>query len=245
MDPIAVMAAAGIRARMEALDMLSNNLANSTTGGYKLDREFYSLFQGEEDSGASSSGSTMPVIEKKWTDFKQGELQPTGNPLDLALNGKGFFAVNGPSGTYYTRNGAFKLSPTGLLTSSEGYAVRLAGGGFIQSTGRGPIEVNENGFVSQAGQALGQLEVVDFADPSVLNKVGGSYFQTTDTKARPIQAIDTGVEQGKIESSNVAPAESAVRLVELMRQYEMLQKAVLLSSEMNKKATEEIAKVGA
>jgi flagellar basal-body rod protein FlgF len=244
MDPIAVAAASGLHSRMEALDMLSNNLANSTTGGFKLDREFYSLFQAEEGS-LGKQGSTLPVIQKQWTDFQQGLLQPTGNSLDLALSGKGFFAVNGASGTLYTRNGAFKLSPTGVLTTMDGYPVRAVGGSTIQAQGQAPLEVSQDGSVRQDGQELGQLDLVDFADPNVLTKMGNSYFKLSNTKIQPTAATGATVEQGKIEASNVVAAESSVRLVELMRQYEMLQKAVSVAGEMNKKATDEVARVGA
>src|SRR5690242_18395190 len=106
MDSLTALAASGLRARMESLDLLANNVANASTGGYKADREFYSLYAGsaEENEG---DPSTMPVIERPWTDHAQGTLQRTGNPLDLALDGKGFFAVDGPSGRLFTRNGSF------------------------------------------------------------------------------------------------------------------------------------------
>ena len=79
MDQITVSAAAGLRSRMEALDLLSNNLANASTGGYKLDREFYTLFQTDDlVEAGSSTKATLPYIQKQWTDFRQGELQPTG-----------------------------------------------------------------------------------------------------------------------------------------------------------------------
>ena len=100
MDPIAATAASGLRARMESLDLLANNVANASTGGYKADREFYSLYVAP-DAADSDSLSTMPVIEKPWTDFSQGLVQQTGNPLDLALSGKGFFAVQSPRGPLY------------------------------------------------------------------------------------------------------------------------------------------------
>jgi flagellar basal-body rod protein FlgF len=243
MDPVAVAAASGLHSRMEALDMLSNNLANSTTSGFKLDREFYSLFQTE--AGQGLQGSTLPVIQKQWTDFQQGLLQPTGNSLDLALSGKGFFAANGPSGTLYTRNGSFKLSPAGVLTTIDGYPVRAAGGSTIQTQGEAPLDISQDGTVSQAGQVLGQIELDNFADPNVLTKMGNSYFKLSNPKIQPTAATDVTVEQGKIEASNVVAAESSVRLVDLMRQYEMLQKAVTMSANMNKKATDEVARVGA
>jgi len=243
MDVIAVTAAAGLRSRMEALDLLSNNLANTSTGGYKADREFYSLFQGAEASLDGSQPTTLPHIKKQWVDFKQGLLQPTGNPLDLALTQKGFFAINGPSGPLYTRNGSFKTSSTGVLTTMDGYPIRGVGGKPITANSESPIEISSSGSVQQGGESLGQLEIVDFRDPSILSKVGSNYFRPTDPKVNPTLVSDPAVQQGELEASNVSPAESAVRLVELMRQYEMLQKAVSVTVDMNKRATDDVARV--
>jgi flagellar basal-body rod protein FlgF len=246
MDQLAVTAASGMRARLDALDMLANNLANSTTGGFKLDREFYSLFSAHDESQFDGEGSpaSLPQVKSQWTDFSQGTLQPTGSPLDLALSGQGFFTVNGPSGPLYTRNGSFQMSPAGVLTTSEGYPVSTVDGGTIQSQSQGQIKIAADGTVEQDGQTLGQLTVVDFQDRMVLGKLGASYYVNTSKTAKPAPAPDAAVAQGQIEGSNVAPAESAVRLVGLMRQFEMLQKAISLSSDMDKKAFDEVARVG-
>lgn len=245
MDQIAISAASGLHARMEALDLVANNLANATTSGFKLDREFYSLFAAGEDTGMSGdSGTKLPLIQKQWTDFTQGALQPTGNPLDLALSGKGFFVVNGPGGPLYTRAGSFRLSISGTLTTADGYAVRTTDGKILQTTSQAPLEVASDGSVTQDGEDLGQLNLVDFQDRSVLRKVGNSYFSVSDPKVQPMKAADVTVDQAKIENSNVAPAESAVRLVGLMRQFEMLQKAISIATDMNKKALEDVARVG-
>ncbi len=243
MDQVSVTAASGLQSRMEALDMVANNLANTTTGGFKLDREFYSLFTAAENEGDETS-TKLPLIQKQWTDFSQGVLAPTGNPLDVALSGKGFFAVNGPAGPLYTRNGSFQLSATGQLTTSEGYAVRDVNGQPIQTQSQDPLEITPDGSITQDGQAIAQLQVVNFKDPSTLQKMGNSYFLPSDPKDVPTAAADTTVVQGKTENSNVAPAESAVRLVGLMRQFEMLQKAITITSDMNKQALTEVARVG-
>src|SRR5215467_721453 len=103
MDSLTAIAASGLRARMESLDLLANNIANASTGGYKADREFYSLYA-EADNPA-----TMPLIQKPYTDLSQGVLETTGNTLDFAISGKGFFAVQGPRGPMYTRNGNFRV----------------------------------------------------------------------------------------------------------------------------------------
>jgi flagellar basal-body rod protein FlgF len=230
---------------MEALDLVANNLANSTTGGFKLDREFYSLFSAGEESGVDGDpGTKLPVIQKQWTDFTQGGLQPTGNSLDLALSGKGFFVVNGPSGPLYTRNGSFQLSASGALTTSEGYTVQTADGKIMQTQSESPLDIASDGSVAQDGNVLGQLQIVDFQDRSILQKVGNSYFGVTDGKVKPIPAANVTVEQGKVENSNVTPAESAVRLVGLTRQFEMLQKAISITADMNKKSIEDVARVG-
>jgi flagellar basal-body rod protein FlgF len=246
MDQIAVTAASGLHARMEALDLVANNLANSTTSGFKLDREFYTLFRAGDDPGIDGdSGTKLPVIEREWTDFTQGSLQPTGNALDLALSGKGFFVVNGPSGPLYTRGGSFRLTAAGVLTTSEGYTVPTTDAKIFQTTSQAPLQIAADGSVTQDGEDLGQLSLVDFQDRSVLQKVGNSYFGVKDAKVKPIPATGVTVEQAKLENSNVAPAESAVRLVGLMRQFEMLQKAISIATDMNKKALDEVARVSA
>jgi len=245
MDQISITAASGLHARMEALDLVANNLANSATGGFKLDREFYSLFsEGQDSEGEGGSATKLPVIQKQWTDFTQGALQPTGNPLDLGLSGKGFFVVNGPSGPLYTRNGSFQLSPTGALITGDGFTVQSAGGQPIQIKSQLPLDISPDGSVTQDAQVIAKLNVVDFQDRSILQKVGNSNFGVTDAKVKPIPATSVSVEQGKIESSNVAPAESAVRLVGLSRQFEMLQKALAITTDMNKKSIEDVARVG-
>jgi flagellar basal body rod protein FlgG len=243
MDALTGAAVSGLRSRLESLDMLANNLANTETGGYKTDREFYSLYVSPDAAGGDSP-ATMPVIERPWTDFSQGVIRPTGNPLDFALSGKGFFAVNGPNGPLYTRQGAFRMSPAGMLVTSEGYPVRLAGGRQLQTTSPAPLDVAADGSVSQDGQQLGKLEIAGVADTSTLAKQGSSYFVPADSSVQPLAAAGVEVQQGKLEGSNVATAESAVRLVSVLRQFEMLHKAVSIGDEMNKKAAQEVARVG-
>ena len=151
--------------------MLANNLANAQTGGYKADREFYSLYLDAEVAQSTEGLPTkQPVIERHWTDFSQGTLRNTGNSLDLALAGKGFFAVGGPNGPLYTRNGSLKVSPTGQLVTSDGFPVRTAGGGRIQLQPTGAIEVATDGTVRQSGVVAGRIEIVDFPNPAALAK---------------------------------------------------------------------------
>jgi flagellar basal body rod protein FlgG len=246
MDPLTIAAAGGLRARMESLDMLANNIANAATQGYKTDREFYSLYVSGDAANAGPQNpdpDTLPVIERPWTDFSQGMLKVTDNPVDFALSGRGFFAVNSPSGPLYTRNGSFQISSTGLLSGQDGYPVRATGGGTLTLRPNVAFEVSSTGEVIQAGQGIGRIDVVDFAKPEVLTKQGANYYRNSDPKLVPGAATATEVHQGKLENSNVPMAEGAIRLVSTMRQFEMLQKAVGLGAEMNRRAVEEVAKV--
>jgi flagellar basal-body rod protein FlgF len=226
---------------MESLDLLANNVANASTGGYKADREFYSLYVAPEAQDESSS--TMPVIERHWTDHSQGTLQTTGNTLDLALSGSGFFAVQGPGGPLYTRNGNFHLTADGKIATAEGYPLSGTGGSPLVLQ-NGPIEISRDGTVQQDGNVIGQLQVVDFTSTAGLTKQGSNYFRVPDPKLLPASASRALVEQGKLEASNSGTADSAVRLVSIMRQFEMLQKAASLGSDMSKQAIEQVAHVG-
>jgi len=243
MDPLTISAASGLRSRMESLDMLANNIANASTSGYKADREFYSLYAAPEAEGPISGPDTLPVIERPWTDLSQGEVRSTGNPLDLALQGNGFFSVNGPGGPMYTRAGSFHLSSASQLVTVEGYPVRGEDGNPITLSSATALEVWPDGTVHQDGQTAGQIAVVDFANPASLGKIGHSYFRPAEGSAPPVPATGYEVQQGSLEGSNASGAEAAVRLLSVMRQFEMLLKAAALDSEMNRKAVDEVARV--
>jgi flagellar basal-body rod protein FlgF len=246
MDPLTSTAASGLQAHMDSLDLQANNLANTSTGGYKADREFYSTYVAPElADSADPMTSISPVVEGPWIDFKQGLLQTTGNPTDLAIQGSGFFSVNGPNGnTLYTRNGNFQLSPAGVLVTTEGYPVRLTNGQTLQVQSTDPLQVNPQGEISQDGSVLGQLDLVDFEKPQNLTKMGATYFRAANPQAGAGPAGNAQVNQGKLEASNAGGAQGSVRIVSLLRQFDMLQKAIKIGSEMNREAIEQVAKVG-
>jgi flagellar basal-body rod protein FlgF len=240
MDPLLISAASGMKARMESLDMLANNMANQSTSGFKADREFYTTF-------ADQLADDLPLVERRWTDFSQGTIEPTGNPLDLALDGTGFFALNTPTGTVYTRGGKFQISGARELTSAEGYTLRN-----VRNQGKPivvdplqPVGIDAGGVVRQNGQELGQIEIAGFANATdALKKLGTSYFaQSPGSTSAPGQAPSQAkLQQGALEQSNVPPTDAAVRLVSVMRQFEMLQRAMSVGAEMNKRAVDEVAR---
>lgn len=224
-----------MKTRMESLDMLANNIANTATVGFKTDRESYGLYRQE-----------LPVTQKQWTDFSQGMLSPTGNSLDLALSGQGFFALNSPKGTIYTRNGQFQVSKSNQLQTVEGYTLRDTqnNGQPIVVDPTQQIEIGKDGIVQQNGQTAGQIEIGGIDNPTeALSKLGSSYFAFSTQSAQATPNSTAEIHQGAVEQSNVPVSDAAVRLISIMRQFEMLQKAMSVGADMDKQAVEEVAKV--
>jgi flagellar basal-body rod protein FlgF len=245
MDQLTATAASGMRSRIEALDLLANNISNAGASGFKSDREFYGLYT----SADADTQSTMSNIDRNWIDFSQGVVKDTGNPLDVALAGRGFLTADSPAGPLYTRNGSLRLSSAGVLETAEGYPLHAdTPTGHIQAqvgTGIGSLQIQKDGAVSQDGQILGNLTLADWQKPEVLEKQGGAYFRLTDLNSKPIAPVGMELLQGKLEGSNAGPSETAVQLIGVLRQFEMLQKAIGMAAEMNKKAVEDVARVTA
>jgi flagellar basal-body rod protein FlgF len=234
MDPLLISAASGMKARMESLDMLANNIANKSTVGFKSDRELNNLYR-----------SQYPLLQTQWTDYSQGVLTSSGSSLDLGLAGPGFFALNTPTGVVYTRNGAFQISKSNQLQTAEGYTLRNTRdmGKPIAIDPAQAIDIDKDGIVRQGGQEVGQLEIDTMDDAqTALKKLGTSYYVLAATST-PRPAAATEVRQGMLEQSNVPVSDQAVRLVNIMRQFEMLQRAMLVGTNMDKEAIQEVAKV--
>lgn len=245
MDPLTSTAASGLRSNLESLDLLANNLANLQTNGFKNDREFYDLYTASEAEQAGAyEPAKMPVILRNWTDYSQGALQNTENPTDLAIAGPGFFTVAGPNGPLYTRNGSFRFTPTGQLVTDQGYPLQGTDGRPIQLDPTQAFTVLPQGVLLQGGQTAGNIQTVDFAALSDLSKQGTSLFRYNGP-ATAVGPASGSVLQGTLEASNTGVAESSVRMVTVLRQFEMLQKAVLIGVEMNAAAIQSVSKSGA
>jgi flagellar basal-body rod protein FlgF len=246
MDALTAAAASGIRARIESLDMMANNLANASTAGFKIDSESYGLYLSSEaaESPEGTHPAILPVIQNQWTDFSQGTLLSTGNSTDVALSGKGFFVATTSSGPLYTRNGNFRVSGTGQLQTAEGYAVQGTDGNPITIDSSKPVEVTPDGAVRHDGTDISLIAVVDFPDPTVLAKRGGTYFKNSMPDSNPVPATQVEIRQGKLEAANSESAHSAARLVTVLRQFEALQKAMTIGADMNRRAVEDVAKIG-
>jgi flagellar basal-body rod protein FlgF len=247
MDALTAIAASGMRSRTETLELVANNLANASTPGYKADGESYDLYFGEsawqgylEDR---PNAAEMPMVERNWSDFSQGTLLTTGNMSDLALAMPGFFVVQTSAGPLYTRSGHFHVSKKGILETREGYPVLAQSGRTIHLDPDKPFLISSSGEVSQGGSPVGDLQILNVDQVDTLTKRGGTYFAVSSA-AKSAPAKDAQVVQGKIESSNVESSATAVKLVGVLRQFEMMQRAVRIAGEMGRQAVEQVAKVG-
>jgi flagellar basal-body rod protein FlgF len=236
-----------MRSRTESLELVANNLANTSTPGYKADGESYNLYFGESAWEGylenRPDGREMPIVERNWSDLSQGTLLPTGNMNDLALGTPGFFVVQTSGGPLYTRSGHFRVSKKGLLETHEGYPVLGLGNQPIHLDPAKPFTISSSGQISQDGSPAGELLILNVDQVDALTKRGGTYFAVSPAaKTTPVK--DAEVVQGQIESSNVESSSAAVKLVGVLRQFEMMQRAVRIAGEMGRQAVEQVAKVG-
>jgi flagellar basal-body rod protein FlgF len=217
-------------ATQQAMDVVSNNLANVNTGGFKRDQ---ALFNDALEQAVSSPDGTRlgtlgsgATVKERFTDFAQGALRQTGNPMDIAIQGKGMFAVQGSDGTVsYTRDGAFTQSATGQLTTLQGDAVLDNALKPIQLR-QGTIQVAANGSISTGsdGIAYAQIGIFD----GTFSKGGGGRYVSQNPNA----ATAAHLSQGTVESSNVNPITSMVEMMSLGRNFDMAQKSIQSEDEM-------------
>ena len=246
-------AATGMNAQQHQIDVTSNNIANVNTIGFKKDRaEFQDLMYESLNytAGRTSATTLNPTgidvglgvrVSGIQKDFIQGDLKPTGNPLDVAIEGKGFFRLTLPNGEIaYTRNGAFKLNEEGSLVNGSGYKVEPEI--VIPSTFKN-VSIAKDGIVTALDPAtgnteeLGQIELTDFINPAGLNPLGDSLFQVTTASGDPIDGIATedalgGLRQSMVESSNVALVNEMVDLITAQRAYEANSKSITTTDDM-------------
>jgi len=220
------------------LDIIVNNLANVNTIGYKKDKlafEDVLLHYAHDflDPNLGIKGGvrwpekdllTQPRIGEKRIDFSQGDLRKTGNPLDLAIGGKGFFKVNTPGGILYTRAGNFILDEKGFIVTPHGYQL-VGKGGPIQLPKRGKITITQDGNIFVGNQKIETIDVVDFSDRSTLTKVGENLYKNKGNKPE-IPVTNTKIYQGFLEGSNVQVVKEMVKMIETLRTYEAIQKSM-------------------
>jgi flagellar basal-body rod protein FlgF len=223
----------GSLAASERLEIVTNNLANTSTAGFKAQYLVLRMVpQGTAPDAVGldgvQPGSTPTVDLRTVTDFAQGPIRESGNPLDAALSGPGFFVVTTPQGERYTRQGQFQLDPAGFLVTAAGHRVQGAGGRDVQLAG-GRVEIDANGGITVDGTPSAQLRLVDFAEPGALAPEGSALFVATPDAVAIEQApgaTPTTVIQGAIEAANVDAIKGLIELIDVARGYETYMRAI-------------------
>lgn len=252
--------ATGMLAQQTNVDVISNNISNMTTTGYKRQRAAFSdlIYQNIDRPGSTSSdsGTTVPSGIQMGLGVRtgavyrmhgQGSLQITENPLDLAITGEGMFQIELPNGdTAYTRDGTFQVNENGELVTVQGY---LVDPGITIPQDALSIDINNNGevLVSLPGQTassnLGQLQLANFVNPAGLEAIGDNFYLETDASGAPITGTPGqnefgDIRQGALEQSNVNVVEEITQLIEAQRAYEMNSNIISTSDEMLQTASQ-------
>lgn len=248
--------ASGMLAEMARTDVISNNMANVNTTAFKKDRTIFRAFpemnihriHDPVPAGLDKVVDPRPFIgmmgtgvmlDEVNTDFNQGHLITTSNPLDLAIRGEGFFQVQTPEGIRYTRDGSFSLSSNGYLVTKEGYYV-LGENGPLQLLQTGDITISQQGEVFVNDEYIDRLNIVTFADLNQLQKQGDNlYF--TDAVPEPLQ--DADVVQGALEGSNISIVAEMVDLISAFRAYEANQKVIQTHDTTLDKAINDVGRI--
>ena len=219
-------------------ELISNNLSNAMTPGFKKD---VSIFHEIFSEALHPSLSTLSMdSEFSQTLLQQGVIQRSGNPLDLAIEGEGFFRVKTPEGVRYTRNGNFRLTKEGVLVESNGFPV-LSRNGEINLRGN-QIAVEEDGSIKVDGADREKLALITFADLKELKKEGKTLFKLEGEQEEK-EAEGARVLQGALEGSNVNAMEEMVQMIDSLRTFEACYKIVQVQDELNAKAVNELGRV--
>jgi len=235
----------GLRAQMEALDVLAHNLANVNTTGFKEQKTFYTMMNQAMDPGdqVTPPGAPQLVLTGSALNLTGGSLLETRRDLDIAMTGNAFLAIQTDSGVRYTRNGNLMTDGQLGLTTAEGHPV-LGERGPIR-LGPGKVEISREGeiWILREGEfpvnkvRADKLRLVSIEDPGALQKIGNSLFAFSEGSPAPAPAPAPEIKQGFLEQSNVNPMLATVRMVEIMRHFESIMRGLnLIANEMNSKS---------
>lgn len=234
----------GMKAQMDALEVVSNNLSNVNSIGFKGDLAFYSCLNQELNGSQSQSVESAVnrhIQTESVMDLSNGVMMKTGRDLDVAIAGDGFLTVETPRGLRYTRNGSMHLEKGTILSNSDGYPILGISGNPI-SLGPGNVRINDKGDVTLDGAYVDRLKVVSIEDRTQLAKEGNSLLAYSSDK-EPKISENPGVQAGALEQSNISAVSSIVQMVNILRQFESIQKCVNLEmNEINSKAIEKLGR---
>ena len=211
------------------MDIISNNMANMNTAGFKQDEALFTsyLVQTPEAQGIGSTPLFFTEDFGSFQNFAEGAIMETGNTFDLAIKGDAFFCLETNAGEMYTRKGQFSLDADAKLVTADGAVVLSENNEpFFFAPGETEITISQNGDVMTENGPIGRLKLVSFADNQKLQKVAGSMFENVEGNEMKIGDNNAVVAQGAIEKSNVNAIEEMTRLIKVQRSYEYVQQMI-------------------
>jgi flagellar basal-body rod protein FlgF/flagellar basal-body rod protein FlgG len=245
MDSGYYAAMTGLVARSQALDIASTNLANAQTPGYRAEKEYFRSVLMGPDAMNSQLGHTVNnygLIGGDQLNMSQGAIEQTGNSLDMAIEGEGFFQVQTANGLRYTRDGGFHRTPQGQLVTAAGDQVLSATGQLIPIP-PGEVGVGADGTLSVDGGVVATIGVYTFPASTQLTPEGANRYLAPEG-VKPVISKNSAVHQGAIENANQGVIPGTLNLMMVQREAEMMQRALtIFHTEFNKIATEELPKV--
>lgn len=235
----------GLVARTQALDMAATNLANAQTTGYRAEREYFRSFlasPGAEESQLGRAMNRFGLLGGDRLSSAQGPIQHTGNPLDLGIEGKGFFAVQTANGMRFTRDGHFHRSQSGLLVTDANEPV-LSDAKHSINIPPGVVAAGALGVLSVDGAVFASLGIFEFAEQTQLKAEGANQYMAP-SDAIISQARHSVIHQESLEGANQDVIEGSLDLLAMQRQAEMMQKALtIFHTEFNKTSSEDLPRV--
>lgn len=236
MNSVLFAGAAALDTHMRVQESIAFNVANLNTPGFKRRVNGVQNDPGSFQSIFDRTRSQIALPHPKTSiDFTQGDLKPTSNPLDVALDGKGFFKVRTADGIRYTRNGSFQIDSSGQITTTSGDAVLLKDSSGQVSPGKGPLNVDRNGVVSQGDAKIGKLDIVTFEKLGQLVPENGGLYRAEDLQEIP---SDAAVVQGSLESANVNPIEEFIGMISVGRNFDSVSRLLRSVDDMLRKNLE-------
>lgn len=222
------------------LEIISNNIANALTAGFKASKAVFGMVAEAEDptGGRVQLKNAYVNLSDTYIDFSDAPIVDSGAPLDFAILGKGFFVVSTPNGEQYTRNGQFTLDREGRLVTMSGDQVMGSGGGItINVTDGKEILVENDGSIFLGNDLIDTIKIVEFENMRALQPVGRGYFNNAGDEAGTTPAVFT-VRQGSYEASNVNVMQEMIEMISTMRAYESYTKVDQMFSDANGKLVE-------
>jgi flagellar basal-body rod protein FlgF len=237
------------------LDIVSNNIANMNTTGYKADNALFAeyLMPGAHDDDFSGADRRISFVNDRasWIDFAQGAIQRTGNPFDVAIDGNAYLAVQTPRGVRYTRNGALSTNASGQLVTNEGYPVLGDNGPITFQNTDNDVIISQNGIItvregnSTQDSQRGRLQLVSFDQQGQLEKDGSSTFLAPPGVNPGPPALGVRVVQGAIEKSNVNPVAEMTRMLQITQSYTDVANILQQQSDQRKNALSQLSQTPA